>query len=197
MARPREFDEDEAVDAALTVFWEKGYAATSLSDLLPAMGLSKSSFYESFGSKQELFVRTIDRFRGSDAPTPKSTSKAPKDARASAIATIRSLLEMQTLRSQRERELGGCYLGKCAIDSAAGDAVVTERVAAGMRSLTDKFADVLSAGKSAGEIARHCDIRASAELLTSVFYGLQVMANGGASRATMGRVIDEALAALK
>ena len=60
--RPREFDIEGALDRALGVFWSHGYAHTSLEDLLKAMKVGRSSFYQAFGSKRELYLRTIDRF---------------------------------------------------------------------------------------------------------------------------------------
>lgn len=62
MARPREFDVDKVLDAAMAAFWTKGYEATSLADLTSAMGLSKSSFYKAFGSKRALFLTIMDRY---------------------------------------------------------------------------------------------------------------------------------------
>ena len=62
MARPREFDEAEALDRAMVVFWKKGYQNTSLDDLLEAMGIQRGSFYNTFGSKRETYLRTIDRY---------------------------------------------------------------------------------------------------------------------------------------
>ncbi len=62
MARPREFNEEKALDRAMRVFWTQGYEGTSLHDLLGAMGISKSSFYETFGSKRDLFMRSLEHF---------------------------------------------------------------------------------------------------------------------------------------
>jgi TetR/AcrR family transcriptional repressor of nem operon len=62
LGRPLEFDPDKAIDAAVEVFWCKGYEATSMTDLLEAMNLSKSSLYQTFGSKQQLFKRCLSRY---------------------------------------------------------------------------------------------------------------------------------------
>ncbi|HIG79171.1 MAG TPA: TetR/AcrR family transcriptional regulator, partial [Cycloclasticus sp.] len=62
MARTRQFDKNEAVNKALAVFRSQGYKATSLADLIKAMGLSRSSLYETFGSKHDLFLTTLASF---------------------------------------------------------------------------------------------------------------------------------------
>ncbi|MEO6028768.1 MAG: helix-turn-helix domain-containing protein, partial [Candidatus Binatia bacterium] len=62
MARTREFDEDEVLEQAMQVFWRRGYQSTSLNDLLDAMHLSKSSFYEAFGTKRDLLLTAIQRY---------------------------------------------------------------------------------------------------------------------------------------
>jgi AcrR family transcriptional regulator len=62
MARPIEFDKDKALDRALLLFWEKGYQATSLQDLLQELGISRSSLYAAFGDKRNLFIECLDLF---------------------------------------------------------------------------------------------------------------------------------------
>ena len=62
MARTREFDREEALDRAMHVFWDKGYEATSLSDLLDAMGIARQSLYDTFGDKHALFLEALDRY---------------------------------------------------------------------------------------------------------------------------------------
>ena len=60
--RPRAFDEDEVLDKLLTLFWERGFEASSLSEMVEAAGLNKSSLYNTFGSKEEVFARVLERY---------------------------------------------------------------------------------------------------------------------------------------
>jgi TetR/AcrR family transcriptional repressor of nem operon len=62
MARPREFDMDEALDAAIGTFWTQGYEATSMTDLMEATGLHKGSLYKAFDDKHDLFMKSLSRY---------------------------------------------------------------------------------------------------------------------------------------
>jgi AcrR family transcriptional regulator len=106
--RPRTFDIDEAMNQAIQVFWAKGYEHTSLEDLLRAMKLSKSSFYQTFGSKQALYHRTIeDRFSESIAAA-QAAGEIPsqKDPRKMARALTSTFYGMQVMgRARLGREI--------------------------------------------------------------------------------------------
>ena len=62
VGRPREFDEEQVLDAAMKAFWAKGYEATSLADLVSVTGLHKGSLYQAFGDKHSLFIQTLNRY---------------------------------------------------------------------------------------------------------------------------------------
>jgi len=93
VGRPRSFDEDVALRHATELFWEKGYAATSLDDLLAAMGIARSSFYSTFGSKQKVLWRALELYtcellaRMRDAAAAESTPRATWRCAASASTT--------------------------------------------------------------------------------------------------------------
>src|ERR1700744_2545866 len=76
MSRTREFDLDDAVNAALHVFWRKGYEGTSLTDLTEALGINRPSLYAAFGSKEQLFLRAIERYLAGPAAPVTEAMKA-------------------------------------------------------------------------------------------------------------------------
>jgi AcrR family transcriptional regulator len=103
--RPRSFDPETALDRALRVFWEKGYEGTSLSDLTQAMGINRPSLYATFGDKEELFRKVLDRYR--DGPAA-YVLKAMKEK--SAKAAIEKMLYGTVEELSNPRNPKGCLL---------------------------------------------------------------------------------------
>lgn len=98
MGRPRAFCEETALDAAMRVFWEKGYEGTSLDDLTKAMGINRSSLYSSFGDKQKLFGRVIEHYSGGPMAFLWRALQEP-DARAVIESLLRSAVKFLSDRS--------------------------------------------------------------------------------------------------
>src|SRR5882724_1885145 len=88
IGRPRAFCEEKALDAAMRVFWEKGYEGASLDDLTGAMGLNRSSLYSSFGDKERLFKRAITRYAEGPASYIGESLRQP-----TALAVVEALLK--------------------------------------------------------------------------------------------------------
>ena len=144
MPRPASFDRETAIDQALTVVWERGYAATGLRDLLAAIGVGESSFYHAFGSKLGLFHLVIDRYveqvgaslaaeLGQQRPTPDLL-----------WALIRKLLNLSGGR--------GCLLGRTALEHDPADTGTIARLHAGLGAIERLFAGVIAVGQQRGEI---------------------------------------------
>lgn len=116
MSRPLEFDRDQAVQKAVHLFWQKGYQATSLADLLEAMGLSRSSFYAAFGDKRGLFVECLDVF----ALRNQSILQRARD-RKPPMAALRSFFERNFGQTSDPDLQFGCMLVNTVIELAAID----------------------------------------------------------------------------
>lgn len=105
MARPREFDEETALDAAMACFWQRGYAATSVRDLADKMGISAPSLYNTYGDKHALFARALERYldQWTRARIKRlEDSLPPREA-------IRKFIEEIIERSVNDRERRGCF----------------------------------------------------------------------------------------
>jgi AcrR family transcriptional regulator len=188
--RPREFDVDEALDAAVTVFWRQGYEGTSLSDLTAAMGLSRPSLYAAFGNKEELFAKALARY-------------SERHMRFAGEALL-----ARGARDVAERYLRG--FAASATDLSTPPGCLTVLGSAGGAPSTDPIRAALVAQRKAGE----ADLRARlqraheegdlppdadpadlARYLTTIVQGIAIQAASGATRAQLDRVVDQALKA--
>lgn len=125
MGRPRTFDEDEALLAAMHTFWTKGYDGTSMKDLTSAMGISGPSLYSAFGDKRELYLKTIDRYADVDGCAPIiAFENEPDIAKA-----VQGFLESVILYSTAEHGgAKGCFLASCVSTSVGEVEGVAERM---------------------------------------------------------------------
>ena len=105
MARPREFDIDEALQAAMEVFWDRGFEATSLADLMEATSLHKGSIYKAFGSKQELFTRALTQYLDDIYARMQSELEAPESAKEGIRRWMKIILEFCNEQATRR----GCF----------------------------------------------------------------------------------------
>lgn len=124
MARPREFDIDEALDQAMRVFWSKGYEGTSLSDLVDTVGVKKGSLYKAYGDKRAFYLRVLERY---DATEVEQTVQALQSA-PDALSGIGKLLDGAIVPFEARGDRMGCLLCNASIDQAPFDKGVEERV---------------------------------------------------------------------
>ncbi|MBT3351059.1 MAG: TetR/AcrR family transcriptional regulator [Nitrospinaceae bacterium] len=192
MPRTKEFSETEALNQAMDIFWEKGYEGTSLQDLIGAMEISKSSFYEAFGSKHELFVAAIENYIDKEIGAAVAFLDAEPSGRAAIEKMIRKTLEASCGENKR-----GCFLCNCAVEMAQHDPVSAEYVARGLERTVDAFVRTIERGQKAGEISKDRDPRALARFLLNTEIGVLVWSRGGADRETLTNVVDMALLALE
>jgi len=194
--RPRTFDEDRAVDAAMRTFWANGYEATTTEDLCAATGLGRSSIYNTFTSKHELFRRALLRYVAT--MNANQLGILEDDAR-SPVERLRALFtavidgEMDTRRDGRSI---GCLTVNTTVELAGRDPEAAaildrdvERRAAAMRV-------VIAAGQRAGEIASARDPDEVARYLNAVIAGMRIAGQAGADRAALQSIADTALDAL-
>ncbi len=190
MGRPREFNENEALESAMQVFWVKGYDGASLGELTSAMGLSKSSLYDTFGSKHELFIAAVERYKD----TAQSDFAATLEGDLPAREAIETVFNDFVAHATGERR--GCFLNKCVVERGPDDSEADACVKEGMARVEQAFRSAVRRGQETGDIATRHDAPALARYLNAGFQGLVVMSKAGASRAELGDVVRITLVAL-
>ncbi|HEC90199.1 MAG TPA: TetR/AcrR family transcriptional regulator [Alphaproteobacteria bacterium] len=192
MARPREFNEDEAVARALDVFWEKGFEAASLGDLTSAMGISKSSFYETFGSKHDLLISTMQRYKDTTLAMVVRILESDLPAREA----ITQVFDYAVRTVFEDNDRRGCFLGNCIVEAGDKDDAIAKEVMEGFADFTDAFAKAVKRGQAAGDISDRQKPMALARFLANNIGGMRIAAKAGADRRHMEDIVRIVMAAL-
>lgn len=172
-----EYDPDRALEAAMHVFWLKGYEAASLQDLLKAMGLSKSSLYQGFGGKKELFLLCVNRYcEGLTASLRARLSEA-----ASGRGFIEEVLLDSASEARRAKQRRGCLLMNTATEFAQRDPEIAARVAIGFEALQEVLGAAVRRGQREGDIAADEDPDVLTSYLISGLGGIKTVVKGGAN----------------
>jgi AcrR family transcriptional regulator len=187
--RPREFDLDQALAAALRVFWSKGYEGASMADLTEAMGITKPSLYAAFGNKEALFNKALDLYESEKLAYMGRALEAPT-ARAVAERLMRGALEMQTGSEGPCGCLSVISSVACGAEAESIREQVVARSAAAKKALLDRFARA----KDEGDLPAEADPQGLSSYLTAVMQGMAVQAGAGATRAELERLVETSLA---
>jgi AcrR family transcriptional regulator len=193
MGRPRQFDRDRAVDQALHLFWERGYDATSISDLRAAIGggISAPSLYAAFGSKEGLYHEAIQRYQHSHGQVMAPLHDPALPPRDAVETAFRGTVRMQA----RAGHPSGCMvaLGVMAAGSPE-DAAATKPLKAIRASNRSGLRACVSRAVEGGELRKDTDIDAMADMLNSFLLGLSVLARDGVSAKRMNAAVGQAMA---
>lgn len=182
--RPRGFDEDSALDAAMRLFWEQGYDATGVAELTRAMGITPPSLYAAFGGKQELFRRAVDRYVAGPA-----RHLADALARPTAREVAEDLLRGMVDLAAGEQTPHGCMTVQGALATSQRSRAARDDLAARRRQGETLLARRLEQA-SPGELPAGQDAAAVARYLFAVSFGVAVQAAGGAAAAELHEVVD-------
>lgn len=186
--RPRQFDEDQALDRALRVFWKHGYEGTSLLDLTKAMKINRPSLYSAFGDKESLFRRVVERYVAKQSCHMQQALNEPT-ARRVAERIWQGGIDAVSNSSRPQ----GCLLVHgalaCSADAKAAQRELEKRREAGETALRHRFERAVAEG----DLARDTNAAGLAKFVSAVTYGMAVQSAGGASAEDLRAIVDEAL----
>lgn len=188
MARPIEFCKQQALENAMELFWSKGYEATSLTDLLKVMQISKSSFYQSFGSKCELFKKTL--LLHNKNQEKQLHQKLNKDGKIR--ENFKTMLNNVSTNVNSKEKQRGCFISNVAIEFAQTDGEIAKIVRIGFENFEDEIFKAIKIGQDNGTIATTLSSHELAKLFVTVYSGLKTMVKSGSSK----KELDVSIAAL-
>lgn len=192
MGRPREFDTQQALDQAVDVFWTKGFDATSLRDLLQAMDVSKSSFYQTFGSKGQLYLQCLDRYRNRIADRMMQDLEQAASGRAFIEEVFRRLA--RALNGPDGRR--ACLIMNDSGDVERREDAVALRMRLGAAQFEGVFRAAVERSQREGDISSERDAHPLARYLVSSRSGLLAVRKAGASKDELRDIIDVTLSTL-
>lgn len=192
--RPREFDETDALEEAMLLFWRQGYESTSLSELIEHMSISRQSLYNTFGGKQQLFHRVLEHYQQTRVAGVFQMLEAA-DADLHTIEEYFANVATYTTMPGEVRV--GCLMVNTTVELAnqEGDAATVVR-RFGMR-LEKALLHALRGARKAGQLAEQPDPKAMAQYLTTVVQGMLVVSKAGASRKQLQSTAQLALASVR
>lgn len=192
MARPREFDEVTALEAAMECFWHRGYEATSVRDLADKMGISAPSLYNAYGDKHALFVQALEHYLDHSARAlikRLENSLPPKQA-------VRRFIEEIIERSVNDCERRGCFLINSALEVAPHDRELGALIADRLAEIEAFFYRSIKMAQAQGAVPTNRVAKDLARLLLGVLLGIRVLARSKPERALLEGVARPALALL-
>ncbi|MXP42528.1 TetR family transcriptional regulator [Altererythrobacter soli] len=185
--RPREFDVEEALAAALRVFWTKGYEGASLSDLTEAMGITRPSLYAAFGNKEALFKQALDLYEREKLAYARSALEAPT-ARGVARRMLDGTIENIT------SECRGCLGVIASVSCSNPDSPIGQEMRDRTQHVRTALVERLQKAIDDGDFTIPVEAEAMTRYLLAVMQGIAVQAGAGASRDELQEVAEATLA---
>lgn len=185
MARPKQFDRDEALRAGMRVFWQQGFAATTTEDLAQAMSIGRQSFYDTFGDKRRCYLEALRGYA-------RDEMGAHIGVLRSISAPVEGLRDM--LRSAADwtddRRAMGCMIVGALSEFGSSDSEIASVLAPGRLMLEQAVAHLIREAKAKGEIAPSLDEQRAVDALLCTRTGIMLGAKAGLSPERLREVAD-------
>ncbi|MFX3649560.1 MAG: TetR/AcrR family transcriptional regulator [Paenibacillus sp.] len=193
MVRQREFDTDKALDAAMHTFWDKGFEASSLSDLTTAMGIQRPSLYAAFGDKKELFETALRRYTTQHAAQVRARLQQGSSVREA----FRGLFEHIGAEGNMTDPSHGCFCINTMVELAPHDPKFAVLTREHQMYLGVLFKETIERGQQSGELSVHLNASAIAQSLVVSMIGLTVLMKSGPDRLFVEQSIQVTLSLLQ
>ena len=193
MARPREFDMQEALNAAMSAFWEHGYEATSMEDLLNAMGLTKGSLYKAYGDKHNLFLLCLQDYLDNLFETMKQSVDSGSNP-AQSLTALMGVVENLCCRQEIPK---GCFAVNTVVELSQRDEQASEILKRHLVRVEKLIAKLIRSGQQSGDFREDISAEHLAEALFVYIFGMLAQSRGIANQARTKRLSNFTMAILQ
>ncbi len=170
MPRNKQFDEEEILDKAMVIFWEKGYHETSITDLIEGLGLSNASIYHSFKGKRQLFERAFERYRQRSLEGIQAFLSTETDVKAGLRFMFQKVIENDLL----DPEPKGCMVVNTTTELLPDDEMMRRVIGQYQLDMVATFHSFLQRGEERGQIPAGKPLGAIAKALYTFMMGLKI-----------------------
>lgn len=190
--RPIEYDLEQVLDSAMGLFWRRGYQSTSLNDLMQATALSKSSFYQVFASKHEVFIRCLERYQDQTTADLWRRLESAKSGREFIVDALMWVIEEAHCVDQPR----GCLVMNTASEIAQHDAEIADCVACGLQRYHAIFRHAIKRAQREGAIRHDRNANLLADYLVTNMSGLRTMVKAGSTSKSLKSMVAVIMRAL-
>ncbi|MFG2071362.1 TetR/AcrR family transcriptional regulator [Nonomuraea maritima] len=191
MARSKEFEPDVALQKALELFWERGYEATSMADLVERLGVARASIYATFGGKRELYLKALERY------VEQTSAVEPLSQPGPALPAVRAFLDAYVAECLADELRRGCMVVNTAVEFGSRDPIVSQKVVASWAGMEAMLAGALVRARAQGEIPAGKDPYALARFLLVLVQGVRVLGRADPDPRRLRDAVDQAMNALQ
>ncbi|WP_192348556.1 TetR/AcrR family transcriptional regulator [Algoriphagus sp. Y33] len=193
MARTKVFDEQEVLDRAMKLFWEKGYNATSAQDLVDSLGISRSSLYDTFGDKHSLFVKALQQYRKERVDPVINSYNAVEDVEA----YIRLFFESVKDEAIGYNSSKGCFVVNSAVELAPVDSEIAAISNSIMHDTEEALCSVIKNGQDKGIFTTKYPARSLARFVFNSLNGLRVTVKFDADKDMFEDIVNVCMSTLR
>jgi TetR/AcrR family transcriptional repressor of nem operon len=194
MVRPRTFDEDAVLREIEQRFWDRGYAATSMSDVTSASGLGKGSLYAAFGDKEAVFSRVFDLYCDDAVDAVRAALEGPDE---SALDRLQRYVLRAATRTRESGVQRACFLAKTTAELAAHRTDIAGRARRTFEELIEILTASVAAAQRAGDIDARADPGRLGRFLLTTLRGLEALAEAGLPKQVLLDAADTAIGVLR
>ena len=192
MARSKDFDESEVLAKAVKLFWLKGYNGTSMQEMVDALGISRSSLYDTYVDKHTLYLKSLEYYQENSYTQINNILSRSLPARD----TLRQLLELIVNSLLSDKQHKGCFMLNAEVEVAAQDSEVMDMVCKNDRQIENTIHDIIRKGQENGEINNKLNATVLTRFFLNAIKGIRVSAKSTSDKTLYNDIIQTSLSVL-